>query len=118
MTREEIMALEGRELDAAVAEKVMGRTVRPSVSSVGFWEIESPVSYFEGQHYSTDHNAARLVLAEIEKRGLDVTFVGVLEDIIWPEPVGIDEVGVAWGLLNATPAQICRAALLSCMEVE
>ena len=113
MTRNEILALTGRELDESVLERVMGYKRSDSVVLSGWYALGSAFLVSSVPRYSTDHNAARRVLAEIEKRGLDVTFVGALEDIIWPEPVGIDEVGVAWGLLNATPAQICQAALLA-----
>lgn len=114
MTREEILGLEGRELDAAVAKSVMGDSTHRTdggVLVVFGTNVVVP-------HFSFDANAARLVLAEVERRGLHAAFIDALEDLIWPDPVDIPEAMGAWGFLTATPAQICRAALLSCMEVE
>ncbi len=121
MTRDEIMGLSGRKFNLKMAEFVglKPRMVRSPKFSGAFatkqdgWIAPDGTIYLKLPDFENDHNAVRLVLAEVERRGQHVTFVGVLEDIIWPEPVGIDEVGVAWGLLNAAPRQICQSALLA-----
>ena len=101
MTREAILALTGRELDAAVAEQVMG--------------IKEP-SYFV-PCYSTDANACRLMEAEIERRGVISAYVRELRYLV---------LKIAWHtngssifkLMSAPLDQKCRAALLSVLNAE
>jgi len=140
MTRTDVLALEGRELDAAVAEKVMGWDIRKDQTGMSFvlheqvyeisglsiiWSqrdeyyriIEGVEKVFPRaemvSRYSSDRNAVALVLAEIERRGLNTAFLDELEDILWPDPIDLSEGDAAMGYLNAPPDAICKAALLA-----
>lgn len=75
------------------------------------WFNRDGVECVELPDFLRDYNAARLALAEIERRGLTEQFVDALEDLIWPSPVEISEGAAAMGFLTATPEAICRAAL-------
>lgn len=142
MTRDEILALDGRELDAAVAEKVMLFRVDQDESGRSF--ILSEVNYKlfglsiiwsqRGEwyrvtgakdelfpkaelvkRYSSDANAARLVLAEVEGRGDEYAMVRALRVVEPSLPdVGLEygEIQV-WQVLRLAPKQICQAALLA-----
>lgn len=96
MTRDEIMALNIFQLEWEVSERLMA-----------------------GNHdlrWARDLNAARLVLAEIERRGKIKPFC----DAIWDMRSMDAALGVIdekWACFTATPEQISRAALLA-MEVE
>lgn len=108
MTADDIPA--GRELDALVAERVMGWTRRArghSMLMVDVWDgpVDGPVGIAAWRipAYSTDIAAARLVEDEIERRGLSSEYTGALAVRIR---------GDLWDLLRATPEQRCRAALV------
>ena len=78
MTRDEILALDGRELDATVAEKAIGLCLYRVGSKRPFW-----LNTFNGTlnpvpRYSSDANAARLVLEEVEERGDEYAMVQAL----------------------------------------
>ncbi len=98
-----------RELDAAIAEKVMGWGVRrmPRVPADSYHDpksmcqFESPVPSF-----STDRNAAALVLEEIGKLGLKKQWsIGMgATDYVHP-------ISLAWQIATATPRQLMEAAL-------
>lgn len=118
MTRDEILALDGRKLDAAVAEKVMGlRLYR--VGSRRPLCLDNPKGTLRPvPRYSSDANAARLVLAEVEKWGNEYALVRALRVVEPSLPnVGLEygEIQV-WQVLRLTPKQLCQAALLACME--
>lgn len=135
MTPTEIKLLEGRELDVAVAERVMGwphigpnDPYRPFREKYGGIICEGvPRNFLEigvipdDWHPSTDHNAAAAVLEEIEKRGLPTInrFVPQLIQLIKDDPSGHTtedlSYGIEWGLVTATSAEICKAAIL-CVE--
>ena len=89
--------LTNRQLDAEVAEKVMG------------WP--PPEQGVKDFHlcYSTDHEAVAEVRAEIERRGLELEFTRNLR-LVGPN--------VIWASLNATPEQQCRAALAAVEPLE
>lgn len=102
MTRAEIMALAGRELDKVVAWKVFG--------------ADGLALYAQQPPYFTDANAARLVLAEVERRGKIKPFC----DALWGMrnmDAALSVIDEMWACLTATPEQICRAALLA-MEMD
>lgn len=102
MSRDEILALSGRELDAAVAEKVMRTSA--DLMQIG--------AYSE---FSTDANAARLVLAEVERRGDEYALVRGLRVVEPSLPDVTLEYGEhqVWDVLKLTPKQLCHAALLA-----
>ena len=90
MSRDEILRLDGHELTWLVAERIMEQD--------------------HGPMYSSDRNAAALVLAEIERRGIERQFT-----CRWFEIAGMDtdKVMRIWDALTASPRDICRAALLA-----
>lgn len=118
MTRDEIMGLSGRELDKVVALSLFGPVVW---STDGMFLLFADGQSWRGSvpHYSTDHNAARLVLAEVERRDVSCPFMRDLFRLLFGESeMGwIDTASIDWkqglGILNATPTQICQAALLA-----
>lgn len=121
--------LANTELDAAVAEKIIGSTIIEAtpgdpVCYLEHWsgDVDATHGIFVsigttsrrgtrmGQHvpaYSTDHNACQLVRAVIESLGLRNEFMEHLQDLVdvWPS------LSLNWRILNATPEQQCRAAL-------
>lgn len=125
MTRDEILALDGRELDAAVGQIMFGwepvpdGTV-PGLRGIGWYKhAHEPGAYVCGfDEYSSDRNAARLVLAEVERRGDEYAMVRVLRVVEPSLPdVGLEygEIQV-WQVLRLTPKQLCQAALLAVCE--
>lgn len=143
MTREEIMALSGRELDAAVAEHVMGWRPR-WVEEPPYWmawEVElpngdmlygtivpkavpQPVWYDDRDgvrcpRFSTDIAAAwevaeRLTEFEIDDLDLTVEVGNVMEGWACWVYSGCEEVAEARE--ETAPLAICRAALLAVAE--
>ena len=129
MTRDEILNMPaGREMDALVAEKVMGWT-NPRITPSGRFRITPPMGgkYHGGQmppKYSTDIAAAWQVVEWLMERG-DV-FVEYWSDGEWfvaDKPVGVRQDattamcdGKATGEMSA-PLAICRAALLAVMPI-
>lgn len=114
-----------RELDAAVAEKVMGIAWDEKRCRVCGWPIvlednPGPGCWVtncslrpppdrradEPAYYSTDRNAAGLVLERIGELGLQRRFINIL----WHEKT-------VWELLTATPRQLCEVAF-ACVEKE
>lgn len=110
--------LQGRALDAAVAERVMGWT---DVGS-GNFDRENLYGLSPGfssrtliPHYSTDWHGSYLLRAEIERRGLVDSFVNAAAESVLD---GTDAPMSAsfsarwfWATLNLSPAAQCRAAL-------
>ena len=110
MTREEIMRLEGRELDAAVHERVFGRPVKWAAPSAEFTFPFDPDTRIRIPDYSADIAAAWQVIERMWDLGWyvdmghyedewEVAFYNGLqryEDCGWPPA-----------------AVICRAALLA-----
>lgn len=117
MTRDEILALSGRELDTKVAEVLFGATYFPCITNGAgvVWKFADG-SIVESWEYkpSDDRNAAALVLAEIAKRDLEFVFGSILfnRSCKNKEP----SLAVFFHIANAEPSEICRAALLSVME--
>lgn len=124
--------LQGRALDAAVAERVMGwRKMRMGADINGRNDGDLLVSalttesqeqairsqlptmgripeYSLVPRYSSNYNAICEVRAEIERRGLQNHFCSILDDMTNDDPGMLID---AWAFLNATPEQQCRAAL-------
>ena len=69
MTREEIMRLEGRELDAAVHERVFGRPVKWAAPSAAFTFPFDPDARIRIPDYSSDIAAAWQVVERMFERG-------------------------------------------------
>ena len=121
MTRDEVLALKpGRELDALVAEKVMGW--KTNWLNTDWWEEISPNNHHhrglvKDFKPSTDNAVALKVAIHLQKQGYYVcielkaceeTSVGVYEE----NPV--EQIAYAKA---QTPAEaICKAALLAVME--
>ena len=112
MTRDDILALTGRELDAAVAKNVMGLDIE-TFNGITSCKDKTPTGYVTWRQvcrYSSDRNAAALVLAEIERRGLCYAFC---RRFVQVGPTPDRDYEVQWACLTASPADICRAALLA-----
>lgn len=122
--------LSDRELDAVVAERLMGwewwastgavcpfsqliRTKQDWPSRLGMVRVTSPRDgddvLSDSDEYSTDRNAAAEVLAEIERRGIVEDFIANMYDEVLQ--LNCDTMKNDFRLLNATPRQLCLAAL-------
>lgn len=115
----------GREMDALIAEKVMGYTLSglslPAYPKYKLFDIES--GEFSGYvkevpHYSTDIAAAWEV---VEKMKNYLFVCGRTDDGIWeayffPVNSGIGKLSEAHG--DTAPSAICRAALKTMKVVE
>lgn len=103
----------GRDLDSAVALKVMGRTITDRHARMGRAEWSDATDRWCAMpHYSSSRDDAALIEVGIERRGLTSEYVAHLLD-----EVGIERDGTpfsfrdVWRIRRATPEQICRAAL-------
>lgn len=123
MTREEILKLTGREFNAVVAERVMGwhAAVWPDHG----WPGATPNTWLDAQNEprwsihrnsegpgwspSTEANAAREVLREMEKRNLRVRCLAAFKSLM-ERPEGWEW---EWDLFVARPRDISVAALLA-----
>lgn len=111
----------GPALDAAVAEHVMGweRSVSDydgnGAVEVYFWENypTSAIAWEDLPRFSTDANRVHEVEAEIEKRKLIREYIEALRRVLYADQkVDYDAItGTVFRLMQATPAQRCRAAL-------
>ncbi len=106
-----------RERDALVTEKVMEWRKSYAMPGSAIWSWYLPDNTYavcdRHPHYTTDHNAAAEVRAEIARRRLHGDFLGHLGSILEvaiPVAKGIGLKSL-WELTNATPEQQCRAAL-------
>ena len=129
MTRDEILNMKpGRELDALVAEKVMGYRVYtqsyPSIVEEKTVEVEYIEYQLENEtirgilpHYSTDNAAALEVAIHLQKQGY---YVCIDLKACEETSVGVYEENPAEQIAYAkaqTPAEaISKAALLAVME--
>lgn len=109
MTREQIVALEGRELRNAIAKAFPAIIQRKLDGGEWVW-LPTPA-------VESSLDSAQLVEDEVERRGLKDAYIEELHKLI----------GVSWGMLwkelgwtirRATPTQICRAALLAVLGGE
>ena len=118
MTRDEIMKLKGWELDIVIAEKAMRWTcvMASDFSDDGYsfklWTSPDGKSNNSVPSYSTDRNAAALVLAEIERRGKIKLFCDALWDMRGMD-AALSVRDEMWVTITASPRDICRAALLA-----
>lgn len=120
--RERILGLSGWELDAEVAEKVMGwkRWIHANGVAV-FWN-DPKGTQRALRSYSSDYNAVRTMEDEIERRGLQAGYIEALASVTldtprqrqWEELLPCS--AFAGRLLRASAADRCRAALLACQE--
>lgn len=111
MTREQILAMQpGRELDALVAEKVMGLTNFYWLSGERFYGPE--YQHNRLSDYSTDISAAWEV---VDKIGSVKVLGPTIQGEWYSSVLGNRKVGV-WA--KTAPEAICKAALIACMEVE
>lgn len=132
MTTAEVLALSGRELEAAVAEQVLGwLVVRPDggedwyerqvtrwpclvlyrQGGGGLYRGENSV-HGQDWHPSVDKNHAAEVEREVERRGLQDLCVRKLRGLVGWVPE-VDMVRREWLLLTASAENRCRAALLA-----
>lgn len=118
MTRDEILKLEaGRELDALVAEKVMGYpkeiiSINGSVKSPnGDWMVR------EIDEYSTDISAAWEVAEKLGSFWIDHTVSDLGIDVEFFTSLDHSKERLV-ATADTAPLAICRAALLAVMEDE
>ena len=110
----DIDTLTGRELDAAVAEVVMGWTSAGGVQYARRGETGFTIVLPE---FSTDERYAAQVEAEIERRGWTYMYIYWLERDV-SEMYEHDDMdnGDWFKIVNATPEQRCRAAYRAVMS--
>jgi hypothetical protein len=121
MTRDEIIALSGRELDRVVAEKIFGLECVSTVWGPRCWRGKAKRHSFKTHEldyepldtYSTDRNAAALLLAEVERLGCVEEFVRELRRELYREHGDDDTMPQLWRFASATSLNTCRAALLA-----
>lgn len=126
----DIDTLTGRELDAAVAEEVMGAVKdmlgNPPDSDVYDWRFPDGKVVSETMlvSYSMSHFAVREVEAEIEQQGLQYQYAAHLAKEFGIEVFGFTGksfgnsailASQAYSLITATPEQRSRAALRAVM---
>ena len=110
----EIAKLSGRELDAEVMRKVMGKEyVYPDANTnVISWEDTETGLIHPVPKFHKDYNAVRQVIEEIQRRGLHIKFIGILEELTDPD----DKLWMfeqKWELLKAPAPTLCRAAIMA-----
>jgi hypothetical protein len=112
MARDEILNMEaGREMDALVAEKVMGYERVPDIKPYGFGDAWL-------QHYSTDIAAAWQVVGKLENNDFWWEASNVVPN---SDPIVYEWKFVTVGRQGeacefTAPLAICRAALLATLE--
>lgn len=109
----------GREMDAMVAERVMGLEVNVAFPTLYDTKMNTIHRYAEIPHYSTDNNAAWEVVEKLRGRGIAVTVstLGTMNHqacayTIW------HEVSSATTWAESAPLAICKAALKAVQEQE
>jgi len=127
MTREEILSTEaGREMDALIAEKVMGEKqpiyvhefhIDPIYSEGHNWFCypsfyEGDICKWEPRNFSTDISAAWEVADWLRNYWGTFELIAGLSWHCWSE---LKDAKI-WGTGNTAPLAICRAALLAVME--
>lgn len=108
--------LSDRELDALVAEKVMGRSVLHAGSQSHGGPPEHLYLPLPGnivERYSTDDNAARLMRDRIAELVLQHKFCNLIWEIQTAEEPNFeaDNIPYEWFLIHASPRQQAIAAL-------
>jgi hypothetical protein len=125
MTRDEIVKLEaGREMDALVAEKVMGWELRTFKNDgVDFWHIPGTARCeLDAPRFSSDIGAAWEVVTHMQRPDDETGYheyyfklecTVAAKPVYWYAWLGEHEAEAA-----TAPLAICRAALLAVMEDE
>lgn len=124
MTRDDVLKMEaGREMDALIAEKVIGWTRKyVSEHDTQVWDSPNESVYLENAipHYSTDISAAWEVvekMLEFEKdvAGHDQVIITRTDDCLkWY--IEFRKPSWEYAEAEALPLAICRAALLALLE--
>lgn len=77
------------------------------------WEVSEHLMGGNHDHkWAQDINASRMVLAEVERRGMQCIFTSILGTMM-PVEVAVS-LPPMWLGVTALPHEICRAALLAC----
>lgn len=110
--------LTDRELNAQIAEKVMGWAPYPTIHHDWGWQPKDAAIVWSLQFMpSTDRNAAAQVLERIGEMGLDLKLVANLFTPATQGPYSkLALQGYISAALHATPRQICLAALKAVEE--
>jgi hypothetical protein len=119
MTRDEILAMEpGRELDALVAEKVMGWTVKFMDGIWGWMYRESERNrWYNVPRFTTDISAAWEVVEKMQSwGGCDIGCFGRTGDGTWYVVETHTVNGCHKATCHTAPEAICNAALLASIE--
>lgn len=110
------MSMTDRELDAVIAEKVMGEEIcvcehMKRITTSTFFNPQTGRCNTCGKKapilFSTDRNAAALVLERIGELGLRSEF----SDLLRPALTSHDKLPLLWYMVTATPRQLMEAAL-------
>ncbi len=100
------------ELDEQCA-RAMGWTVVDE--PINFRGVQVGVAGYLGRdlpYFASDHNSARLLEDEIERRGLQSTYIEALFTVLGCPGLGWeDDTAFLWSLIRATPEQKARAFL-------
>jgi len=112
----------GRELDACVAEAVMGWTKHGSdlftdeVTGQSYELDKSYTAFVECFNPSINLSDAYEMEERIAELGLEVKYADILFDIIYPtlDLKRLTSIGqFDWRLIHATPEERCKAALMT-----
>lgn len=118
MTRDEILNMPaGREMDALIAERVMGRDVLLGSD----WYFPSPYGFGGHKsvpHYSTDIGNAWEVVDEMQAARNYWAYTGSLSSYCYAMFAGHQSQHEYRAEADKMPLAICRAALLAVMEEE
>ena len=120
MTRDEVLAMKpGRELDALVAEKVMGWEYFPAQATGMFVRLGyffDPVSGEAHHHWSpsTDISAAWEVVEKMSEQWPQYQLAKIEDG--WSVMWGFDGYGWPEATGKTAPEAICKAALLAVMD--
>ena len=125
MTRDEILAMEaGRELDALVAEKVMGKRIKWREDDDALLEFNAILQHTDGtpfeswigiQGYSTDIAAAWNIQMKM-RFCLIPRIDGGWNALPWEDISRTGPLPTSAGSARTAPLAICRAALLAVMD--
>lgn len=103
-----------RELDAAIAERFFGKIPsrnKPS-NNKGYRDAGSPTHWeWEPLNFSTDRNAAALVLERVGEMGIWKKWAMVMGAQDYTHPIAL-----VWNIATATPRQLMEAALAAVEE--
>lgn len=111
------------DLSRAVARLIEPEPRKGASNSAWIWEFGDYAP--QPLDFASDRNLLPMILAEVERRGIEERFLralmtetpgfhGLLDRAPSGEVLIFDKIITVWPLLNATPEQHCRAFLKAC----